>query len=85
MRLCEPEPVVVAKGKIHVRPLEMLERRDDVEDGELFDSVRIVQRKTVGQPGTAVVTGEIEPLEAEMIHHGGHVLGHLDLGIGRMV
>ncbi len=85
MRLGEPEPVVVAKGEVHVRPLEVLDRRDDVQNGEFSHPVGIVQGDAVRQPRTAVVPGQHERIETEVVHHRHHVARHLDLGIRRMI
>jgi hypothetical protein len=48
--------------------LERMARRDDVEDGERGDRVRVVQRQPVPDPRPAIVAREAESLETERAH-----------------
>jgi hypothetical protein len=85
VRLREPEPVVVAERKRHVRALEVLERGDDVHDAELLDAPGMVEREPVGDARPAVVRRDGEAPVAEMRHQLREVPRHLALGVGRVV
>ena len=85
MRLREPEPMIVAEREGHVGALEMLDGRHDVEHGQLLDAVGKVEGQAMGDAGAAIVRADQEPLMPEALHHLDHVLGHLLLGVGRVV
>ena len=77
--------MVVAHGEGHVCALEMLDGGNDVQHRELSNAVGKVERETMRDTGTPVVTREEETAMPEVLHHFDHVLRHLGLGVGRMI
>ena len=59
-RLDQEEPVVVRAGERLVGPAVHDPRRRDVEHGDAFDRVRVIEAQPVRDPGAAVVTGQHE-------------------------
>ena len=85
MRLREPEPVVVAEREGHVRPLEVLDGRHDVHDGQALHPVRAVNRQAVRDAGAAVVRHHLEAAVAHERHQFRHVPRHAAFGIRGVV
>lgn len=83
--LGQEEPVVVAHGEVHPGALEMLQRRDDVEQGCPFDPVRVVEHQAVADAGAAVMADQAEAVEPEDPHQRHHVGSHGPFGVGGMV
>lgn len=84
MRLREPEPVVIAHREGHVGPLEVFQRRDDIEQGEALHPPGMVDGQPVRDPGDTVMAGKKEAAVAKMLDDLDHVLRHLVLRVGRM-
>ena len=40
MRLCQPEPMIIAKAEGHIGAFEMFKRWDDIQDAKLFHRFR---------------------------------------------
>ena len=85
VRLGKPEPMIVAEREGHVGPLEMLDRRDDVEHAETLDPVRVVEGQAMGNASAAIMRDHLEAVVAEIGHQFGEVAGHAGLGIGGVI
>jgi hypothetical protein len=83
--LRKEEPVPVSEAEGHVGPPKGLAGGDDVQHGQLTDSVGVVEGQAVGAAGAAVVPGHSKPLEAELAHHLNLVAGHGPLGVRLVV
>jgi hypothetical protein len=68
-----------------VGPVERLDRRNDVEDGKALDSVRVIERQTIGHPPSPIVAGNGEPRESELLHDPDHVDSQLALRVGPVI
>ena len=77
--------VVIAKRKIGVGALKGGQGRHDVEHRQLAHPIGMIQRHAIGDPTTAIVTGDGELPVAEMLHHRDLVGGHGALGIRAMI
>ncbi len=65
-RLREEEPMPVAHGERHVGALEMLGRREDVENRQSGDRVGMIERHPIGAAAAAIVPDDGEAIEAEI-------------------
>jgi hypothetical protein len=83
--LREERPVPVPPRERGVGAPPHFAGRDDVEHGEPFDRVRVVERHPVGDAAAAVVAGDGEPVESDRGHRLDLVEGHRALAVGRVV
>lgn len=81
MRLGEPEPVVVAEPEGHVGALEVFNRRQDVEHGKLDHTLWMVERKSMGNASSTVMTTDEEAFVSKVTHDFDHIHCHFCLGI----
>src|SRR5215475_13392863 len=65
--------------------VEQMMLRNDVEDGGACDLVRMIERHAMQYPGTAVMTGGPEAIEAECRHHLDLVLRHGSKRVGGVI
>jgi hypothetical protein len=80
-RLGQEEPGVVVDRGVRLHPLELIDGRDDVEDGQALDGGGMVQRHPVADARAAVVTDDRETLEAELRHEGDELVGPLAVAV----
>src|SRR5450759_4401978 len=67
-RLDEEEPVKVAGGELSIGCFVHVVRRADVHHNEFGDSIRMVERQTMGHEGAAIVANNGELPKAELLH-----------------
>jgi hypothetical protein len=82
-RVClrEKEPVPVTHAEAPVRAPQRVARRHDVEHGELGHDVRGIERQAVGAARPAIMSRDVEAIEAQLLHDCDLVARHGALGI----
>ena len=79
------KPVVALKPPAQADIAQHRVGRHDVERGEPPDAVRPVQRHAKADACTAIVAGDHETAEPEMVHHIERILAHRPERVGTVV
>jgi hypothetical protein len=86
MRPGQEHPVVAVHGTLHcLCGAPLLDGRHDVEGDEGVDHGVMVERHAVGNPATAVMTGDGEAAVPEVGHHRHQVVGEGALRVGQVI
>jgi hypothetical protein len=77
LRQQEPRPEPQRRGRAH--PFELLDSRNNVEDGHARHALGMIERHSVGDPRAAVMTDDGEALVGECGHDLDEIARHLAL------
>ena len=83
--LNEEPPVEIGRGQIVRHAMQHFVGRNDVENGELGDAVRVIEGHAVRDASAAIVADERELLKSQAGHQFHLVLRHRALGIVQVV
>src|SRR5215204_3774766 len=84
-RLSEQRPRPEGKREPCIGAIPYGLRRQDVENGEPVDTIRMVKSHAIGDATATIMSSDREMRKSKPLHHGHHVLRHGSLRIWRMV
>jgi hypothetical protein len=83
--LGQQRPRPKSQSKARVGAIEGIASRNDVQQGETFQAIGMVQRKSVADTSASVMTCNGETIEADDFHHLHHVASHRAFGVRGVV